>query len=153
MGELVETVKSVGRVRPLVSILTEFAATAIVMLDEPSHAMYGKISKFLQKGPVWDVSKFIPYWIGKILLREPEDDNGPFQETSWLLNLLIQGLRDNEVCSGVVTLQSELMHKQDMELYRKSNVFQRLLTLYSSALCPKPHRRQILELVYLSVNL
>jgi Nucleolar pre-ribosomal-associated protein 1 len=98
IGELVETVKSIGLSSPLASIFTEFAATAIEMLDQPSHAMYGKINKFLQKSPSWDVAKFISYWTEKILLREPEDNmKGLFQEITWLLNLLLQGLRDNEV--------------------------------------------------------
>jgi nucleolar pre-ribosomal-associated protein 1 len=40
-----------------------------------------------------------------------------------------------------------------MELYRKSNIFERLLTLYSSVLCTSAHRRQILELIYRAINL
>jgi nucleolar pre-ribosomal-associated protein 1 len=95
----VETAKSVGLARPLPSVFSEFGAEAVAMLSQPSHAMYGKVNKFLQKGPSWDLSKFIPYWIENILLREPEDDNGRFHETVWLLSLLIRGLRDNEVCS------------------------------------------------------
>ena len=98
-----ETVKSVGLAKPIASIVTEFAATAVIMLDQPSHAMYGKLNKFLQKSPCWDVGRLIIYWNEKILLREPEDElKGLFQETTWLLNLLLQGLQDTEVRSNVI---------------------------------------------------
>lgn len=97
MGELVETAKLVGLTGPLAAVVTEFAAAAIEMLDQPSHAMYGKINKFLQKGPSWNVSKLVGYWIEKIMLREPEDDHGHFQEMFWLLTLLNRGLQDVEV--------------------------------------------------------
>ena len=102
-----ETVNSTGLASPLPSIFTEFAATALEMLDQPSHAMYGKINKFLQKSPSWDVAKFISYWTEKIFLREPEDNpKGLSQEMTWLLNLLIRGLRDHEVCSGLTDASS-----------------------------------------------
>jgi Nucleolar pre-ribosomal-associated protein 1 len=39
-----------------------------------------------------------------------------------------------------------------MELYRKSNVFERVLALYGSTICPETHRKQILELVYRSIK-
>jgi nucleolar pre-ribosomal-associated protein 1 len=59
--------------------------------------MYGKINKFLQKGPFWKLTKILPYWIERVLLREPDDDYGHFQETQWLLNLINRALRDSEV--------------------------------------------------------
>ena len=39
-----------------------------------------------------------------------------------------------------------------MELYRKSNVFERMLALYSSDLCPEAHQKQISELIYRSLT-
>lgn len=39
-----------------------------------------------------------------------------------------------------------------MELYRRSNVFDRVLALYGSTLCSGTHRRQILELVHRSIE-
>jgi nucleolar pre-ribosomal-associated protein 1 len=100
VGELVETAKAARFARPMASIFTEFAAEAIEILNQPSHPMYGKINKFLQRGPSWNASKFVGYWAEKIFLREPEDDNGHHHETSWFLSLLIQGLRDIEVWSS-----------------------------------------------------
>ena len=43
--------------------------------------------------------------------------------------------------------------KQDMELYRRSNAFDRVLTLYQSTLCSDAHRRRILELVHRFIKL
>ncbi len=40
-----------------------------------------------------------------------------------------------------------------MELYRRSNVFERVLAFYGSKLCSDTHRKQILELVHRSTEL
>jgi Nucleolar pre-ribosomal-associated protein 1 len=40
-----------------------------------------------------------------------------------------------------------------MELYRRSNVFDRMLAFYASVLCSETQGRQILELVYRSIQL
>jgi Nucleolar pre-ribosomal-associated protein 1 len=40
-----------------------------------------------------------------------------------------------------------------MELYRRSSVFDRVLAFCTSVLCSDTHRRQIVELVYRSVQL
>lgn len=59
--------------------------------------MYSKVNKFLNKGPSWNVQRILSYWIDKILLREPEDDDGYDLEVEWLLKLLVNGLRDGGV--------------------------------------------------------
>lgn len=136
IGELAETAKSVGLANRLSAVCTEFAAEAVDILNQPSHLMYGKINKFLQKGPSWNVSHFVGYWIEKVLFQQPEDDHGDLHETTWLLGLLMRGLRDGA----------------DMELYRRSNVFDRVLALYQSTVCPGKQRKQILELVNRSIE-
>jgi Nucleolar pre-ribosomal-associated protein 1 len=40
-----------------------------------------------------------------------------------------------------------------MEMYRRSNVFDRVLAFYASVLCSETQGRQILELVYRSIQL
>lgn len=40
-----------------------------------------------------------------------------------------------------------------MELYRRSNVFERVLAFYGSKLCSDAHGKQILELVHRSIKL
>jgi nucleolar pre-ribosomal-associated protein 1 len=57
------------------------------------HKMYKKVNLFLQKHPSWDISKIPSYWIDKILLHEPDYDDGSTEETNWLLDLLVTGLR------------------------------------------------------------
>lgn len=59
--------------------------------------MYGKVNKFLQKRPSWEIGKIPFYWIDKILLNEPEYDDGYVDEIAWLLDLLVGGLRTAQV--------------------------------------------------------
>lgn len=61
------------------------------------HKLYGKVNRFLQKAPSWEVEKIPSYWIDKILLHEPELDDGYFEEIAWLLDLLTKGLRTERV--------------------------------------------------------
>jgi nucleolar pre-ribosomal-associated protein 1 len=98
VGELVETAKSVGLASPLASIFTEFAAESVEILNRPFLPMYGKVNKFLQLRPSWNMSRFLGYWAEKVLLCEPEDDHGSHDETAWLLGLLVRGLKNDEVC-------------------------------------------------------
>jgi nucleolar pre-ribosomal-associated protein 1 len=98
VGELVETAKSVGLESPLASIFTEFAAEAVEILTQPSHSTYGKVNKFLQKAPSWNMARFLGYWAEKVLLREPDDDHGSHDETTWLFGLLVRGLKTDQVC-------------------------------------------------------
>jgi nucleolar pre-ribosomal-associated protein 1 len=102
IGELVETTKAVGLATSLPSVFSEFAAEAVGILNQPSHPVYAKLNKYLQKGPCWNVAKFVPYWIENILLCEPEADDGHHVETTWLLSVLIRGLRDNQVWSTLI---------------------------------------------------
>lgn len=61
------------------------------------HKLYGKVNLFLQKAPSWEVVKLPSYWIDKILLHEPEYDDGYFEEIDWLLDLFVKGLRTENV--------------------------------------------------------
>lgn len=97
-GELLETVKQIGLESPVPWIVGECASSCLTVLTNPMHKMYGKVNKFLQKAPSWEVEKIPSYWIDKIFLHEPELDDGYFDETSWLLDLLIKGLRTEAVC-------------------------------------------------------
>lgn len=59
--------------------------------------MYAKVNEFLNKGPEWNVRKLPSYWMDKILMKPPTDDEGLHQETEWLLDGLIDGLRTSAV--------------------------------------------------------
>lgn len=68
-----------------------------MVLTDPLHKMYGKVNKFLQKRPSWEIGKIPSYWIDKILLNEPEYDDGYVDEITWLLDLFVGGLRTAQV--------------------------------------------------------
>ncbi|CAG8059748.1 unnamed protein product [Penicillium salamii] len=131
-GELLETVNNIGLEKPVPWIVGECAANCLAVLTNPLHKVYGKVNKFLQKAPVWEVEKIPTYWVDKILLHEPELDDGYFDEIDWLLNLFVKALRT----------------EADMEVYRRANVFERLLSLYQSPTLGPAARRKILHIVY-----
>ncbi|CAG8427865.1 unnamed protein product [Penicillium salamii] len=131
-GELLETVNNIGLEKPVPWIVGECAANCLAVLTNPLHKVYGKVNKFLQKAPVWEVEKIPTYWVDKILLHEPELDDGYFDEIDWLLNLFVKALRT----------------EADMEVYRRANVFERLLSLYQSPTIGPAARRKILHIVY-----
>ncbi|CAI7594052.1 unnamed protein product [Penicillium viridicatum] len=131
-GELLETVNNIGMEKPVPWIVGECAANCLEVLIDPLHKVYGKVNKFLQKAPSWEVEKIPTYWVDKILLHEPELDDGYFEEIDWLLNLFIKALRT----------------EADMEVYRRANVFERILSLYQSPTLGPAARRKILHIVY-----
>lgn len=100
-GELLETVNKLGlnAGAPIPWIVGECAANCLAVIANPLHKVYGKVNKFLQKGPAWDLEKIPSYWIDKIFLHEPELDDGFFDEINWLLGLFVKGLRSKAVCS------------------------------------------------------
>jgi nucleolar pre-ribosomal-associated protein 1 len=98
LGEVAETAKSAGFIQ-MPYIFGELAARSALVLADPLHKMYGKINKYLNKGPKWDWRKIPSYWIDRVLLREPEHDDGYHVEVDWLLDLLVSGLRMEDVCN------------------------------------------------------
>ncbi|EPS32349.1 hypothetical protein PDE_07309 [Penicillium oxalicum 114-2] len=131
-GELLETVNQIGMNEPVPWIVGECAANCLRVLVSPLHKVYGKVNKFLQKAPVWEVEKLPSYWIDKIILNEPELDDGYPDEVDWLLGLFVKGLRSHA----------------DMEIYRRANVFERILSLYQSPSLNDAARRKILHILY-----
>ncbi|KAK5010921.1 hypothetical protein LTR60_004863, partial [Cryomyces antarcticus] len=74
-------------------IVGVFAARALTVLTDPSHFMYLKINKFLQRGPSWNIGRLPSYWAEKTILAEPDDDDAYHKEVGWLVDLLTDGLR------------------------------------------------------------
>lgn len=68
-----------------------------MVLTDPLHELYGKVNKFLNRGPQWEIAKLPSYWIDKILLNESDYDDSHHNEVSWLLDLFIGGLRSKKV--------------------------------------------------------
>lgn len=97
IGELLETINSVGLDEPVPWIVGECATNCLSVLINPLHKVYGKVNKFLQKAPSWEAKKIPSYWIDRILLHGPEVDDGYYDEIDWLLGLLVKGLRSKAV--------------------------------------------------------
>ena len=97
VGEVVETAtKTIANV-PLPYHAGFLAAALLLVLADPLHLMYAKVNEFLNRAPEWDVTKLPSYWVDKVLLNPPTDDDGYYQEVEWLLNGLIDGLRTSAV--------------------------------------------------------
>lgn len=79
-----------------------------MVLHEPLNKMYGKVNRYLQRRPWWEVEKIPSYWIDQILFHEPEDDEGHYDEVNWLLDMLVNGLQTPEVS---LPLQSYIIHQ------------------------------------------
>jgi hypothetical protein len=78
-----------------------------MVLHEPLNKMYGKVNRYLQRRPWWEVEKIPSYWIDQILLHQPEDDEGHYEEVNWLLDMLVNGLQTPEVS---LALQSNTIY-------------------------------------------
>lgn len=74
-----------------------FAARSLLVLAEPLNFMYTKINRFLTKSPHWVIGKLPSYWVDKILLNPPTNDDAHHEEVDWLLGALTDGLRTAEV--------------------------------------------------------
>ncbi|KAL8832293.1 MAG: hypothetical protein Q9191_000347 [Dirinaria sp. TL-2023a] len=131
-GELIETVEHFPSQRQFPYVAGVFAARCCHVLIEPLHPLYSKIHKFLNRGPKWNVSKIPSYWMDKILLHSPTEDNGCQVEVDWLLDFLIDGLRTPE----------------DMHIYRRSSLLERLLALATTPSLLASSAEKILQLLY-----
>lgn len=93
LGEIRETVNQLGFETSLPTIAGRCAVACLMVLHEPLNKMYGKVNRYLQRRPWWEVEKIPSYWIDQILLHEPEDDEGHYDEVNWLLDMLVNGLQ------------------------------------------------------------
>ena len=97
LGEVAETAAETFNDRTLPSFAGSLTVQSISVLGDPSHIMFSKLNQFLSKSPSWNVSKLPSYWIDRIFLQPSEIDDGSAQEISWLLDVLIDGLRNETV--------------------------------------------------------
>ena len=70
----------------------------MMVLGDPLHFMYTKVNKFLNKSPKWNPRKLPSYWIDKVLLHPPTEDESHYREVEWVLDALMEGLRTAQVC-------------------------------------------------------
>ncbi|KAI9821680.1 MAG: hypothetical protein M1827_002261 [Pycnora praestabilis] len=132
LGELVETARDIIDTRRSPSFIGAFASRALLIVADPLHTLYPKMNRFLNKGPLWTVEKVPSYWVDKILLQPPDEDDAHYKEVEWLLDFLIDGLRTSE----------------DMSTYRVRNVFERFLSLYCSPFLPRVIKKKTIDLVF-----
>ena len=92
-GELVETAKEIVPDTALPYFVTVLGACLLAVVADPLHFMYEKVNNFLHKGPRWDVTKLPSYWVDKIIVKPPTNDKSYYEESGWLLDVLIDGLR------------------------------------------------------------
>lgn len=97
VGEVSETAEKIIAYSPLAYYAGILAADLILVLGDPLHLMYPKVNRFMNRGPDWNVTKLPSYWVDKVLMNAPTDDDGHHQEAEWLLDGLIDGLRTSAV--------------------------------------------------------
>ena len=129
--EAAETASSTIDTTPLPYVAGVFAARAASVLAEPTHFLYPKVNQYLNKGPAWTVERLPSYWIDKILLHPPTEDDARQREILWLLDYLFDALRT----------------PRDLEIYRVRSVFERVLALYAAPFTTREIKGKILGLL------
>lgn len=104
-GEVVETAEKNIADRSLAYYAAVLAADFFLVLGDPLHLMYAKVNQFLNRGPEWNETKLPSYWVDKVLMNPPTDDDGHHQEAEWLFDGLIDGLRTSAVSLIVCTVK------------------------------------------------
>jgi nucleolar pre-ribosomal-associated protein 1 len=118
-------------VTPFPYVAGVFAARSVKILADPTHVMFSKINKFLTAAPNWDVDFLLRKLYRSIVASEPDEDASYHKEVEWYLEYLIDGLRMS----------------RDMEAFRKSNVFEQLLSFYASRSCNASCKEKIVRLL------
>ena len=97
VGEIIDTARDSLSDGPMPYFVGVIAARSLLVLADPLHFMYIKVNRFLNKGPPWNVSKLPSYWIDRVMLHPPSDDDAHYHEVGWLLDALLDGLRTPSV--------------------------------------------------------
>ena len=129
--ETAETATGLINAEPLSYVAGAFAARSATVLAEPTHFLYPKMNKFLNRGPAWTAERLPSYWIERILLQPPDEDDARQKEIVWLLEYLYDALRT----------------PREMEIYRVRSVFERILALYGQPFTTKEVKEQVLGLL------
>lgn len=136
LSELLETTKLLGLTVPIPTIILQLTHQLVHVLIQPESKIYPKANRFLLQAPSWDVKRLMKYWTDKILLREPGADdpssNAWMAEVDWLVTLLAASIRT----------------EQDLELYRRSGVWERVMSLYVSPALDAQIRKMIIVMLW-----
>jgi nucleolar pre-ribosomal-associated protein 1 len=136
IGELIETYEHncLPNSESLPYMAGCFATHALHVQTNPGHVMYPKINKFLNRGPSWRINKLPNYWIENTVLSQPEGDDAYWKEVQWVLDWLVDGMRT----------------QADLEILRKTGVFEKVMALCSSpgAVAHSHVRMKVLDLLW-----
>ena len=136
IGEVTETYEHhcLPESKALPYLAGTFATHTLQVLMQPTHCMYPKINKYLNKGPEWRIQKLPSYWIENTILSQPEEDDSYWDEAQWVLNWLVDGLRSIA----------------DLEILRRAGVFEEIMSLSDSpgAEAHQEIQEKVLELLW-----
>ncbi|KAI8942533.1 hypothetical protein NX059_000595 [Plenodomus lindquistii] len=129
-GEILESVDSTGsEAFPYVG--SALAARCASIVADPTLPLFSIINRFLTASPSWEVKSLLRYFWHRIVATEPSDDGAYHAEVEWYLDYLVDSLRT----------------PADMELFRRSNIFEQLLSHYSSRSCAVAAKEKIVRLL------
>lgn len=136
IGEVTETYEHyyLPESKALPYLASTFATHTLQVLMQPTHCMYPKLNRYLNKGPEWRIQKLPSYWIENTILSQPEEDDSYWDEVQWVLNWLVDGLRSIS----------------DLEILRRAGVFEQVMSLCDSpgAEANKAIQEKVLELLW-----
>ncbi|CAF9927590.1 MAG: hypothetical protein GOMPHAMPRED_004443 [Gomphillus americanus] len=132
IGSLLETIQNNNPQNPLPSLTLSLAARCTLILSNPLHTMYTKANHFLTRSPTWDLSKLSSYWTSQIFHTPPTHADAHWLEVEWLLDTLLDGLRN----------------PNDVNLYRRTGVFERLITNCTSTFAPRSCFERMIDVLY-----
>lgn len=130
LGELLESIDASGtEAFPYVGGVLAARCTSI--LADPTHSLFSAVNKFLTASPAWDVSSLLRFFWHRIVASQPDDDTTYHKEVDWYLDYLMDSLRT----------------PADMELFRRSNIFEQLLSHYGSRSCSTSAKDKIIKIL------
>jgi nucleolar pre-ribosomal-associated protein 1 len=130
LGELLESVDPTGsEAFPYVGGV--LAARCASIVADPTLSLFSTVNKFLTTAPAWDVNSLLRFFWHRIVANQPDDDSTYHKEVDWYFDYLMDCLRT----------------PADMELFRRSNIFEQLLSHYGSRSCPASAKDKIVRLL------
>ncbi|EDU42287.1 conserved hypothetical protein [Pyrenophora tritici-repentis Pt-1C-BFP] len=130
LGELLETVDATGgEAFPYVGGV--LAARCAGIVADPTHSLFSTVNRFLTASPAWDINSLLRFFWHRIVATQPDDDTTYHKEVEWYFDYLMDSLRT----------------PADMELFRRSNIFEQLLSHYGSRSCPASAKDKMVRLL------
>lgn len=130
LGEILESVDVTGG-QSFSYVGGVLAARCAGIVADPTLPLFSVINRFLTASPAWDVNSLLRYFWHRIVATEPSDEGAYHTEVEWYLDYLLDSLRT----------------PADMELFRRSNIFEQLLSHYSSRSCAVAAKEKIVRLL------